>query len=171
MGENGAKNLSNEVNMLKGPIDKMAGELEAMRSKQDQTVSPDGIPVIDEQEFELIRSLKAKKKSYQTKFHTRKMVKNEVSYLKSLVKQSKLKLCSNFLEWYRKSYGNFMIESTENEATAEKEGEEDVLDDGEQFENLEKQRILEENPDSLAFFNARKTMMATMKRKKLRMKK
>eukprot|EP00469_Lotharella_globosa_P014891 CAMPEP_0167822014 /NCGR_PEP_ID=MMETSP0112_2-20121227/7198_1 /TAXON_ID=91324 /ORGANISM="Lotharella globosa, Strain CCCM811" /LENGTH=647 /DNA_ID=CAMNT_0007723209 /DNA_START=343 /DNA_END=2286 /DNA_ORIENTATION=+ len=163
------KELSNQVNKLKGEIDKMASELEEVRAGADtQAMSPDGIPVIDEHEFSIIRNLKAKKKSYQAAFHKRKMVKNEVSYMKSLVKQSKLKLCSQFLDWYRATYGEQQptINSQKKES-AQKAADDDVLDDGEKFDALERQRIMEEDPDSLAFFNARKTMMATMKRKKL----
>eukprot|EP00466_Bigelowiella_natans_P009991 jgi/Bigna1/64103/fgenesh1_kg.67_\ len=98
------------------------------------------------------------------------MVKNEVSYLKSLVKQSKLKLCSAFLEWYRAEYGD-PTKTRHSDAPGPQipdNGAEDVLDDAEQFDNLERQRIMEEDPDSLAFFNARKTMVATMKRKKIK---
>jgi len=102
------KALSNDVNKLKGEIDKMAEELASYKARQEKEipVSPEGLPVIEEEEFILIRNLKKKKKAYNSAFHTRKMVKNEVSYLKSLVKQAKLKLCSMFLEWYHSAYGS-----------------------------------------------------------------
>lgn len=169
------KTLSGEVNKLKGLIDKLSVELAELRSAQEiqpkPLAGPDDIPVIDEQEFSLIRSLKGKKKAYQGAFHKRKMLKNEVSYMKGLVKQSKLKLCSNFLEWYREKYSGSSGQAKVGGAVqemGEKGAEDDVLDDGEQFDKLEKQRIMEEDPDSLAFFNARKTMMATLKKKKAR---
>lgn len=159
------KSLSNEVNRTKDEIDKIAGELEAMRSASagGEEDSPDGTPVIDEAEFSLIRKLKSKKRSYQDLFHKRKMAKSESSYLKSLVKQSKLKLCQSFLEWFRSRYQAKAAGASSGELAAVAES--DALDDGEQFEKLERERIMEEDPDSLAFFNAKKTMMATLKRR------
>jgi len=39
----------------------------------------------------------------------------------------------------------------------------DVLDYGEQFDEMERTRVMEEDPDSLAFFKARKNMGNTLR--------
>jgi len=163
------KTLSNEVNRLKGEIDKLTAELTDMRratTAHGENKASNGPPVIDEGEYILIRKLKQKKRDYQESFHKRKMVKNEVSYLKSLVKQSKLKLCSTFLEWRKQANAT----SKPNAAGAPEINEPEILDDGEQFDALERQRVMDEDPDSIAFFNAKKTMTMSLKRKARRKK-
>ncbi len=42
----------------------------------------------------------------------------------------------------------------------------DVLDYGEEFERMEAMRVMEDDPDSLAFFRAQKSMRSTFRAKK-----
>eukprot|EP01006_Ploeotia_vitrea_P033383 TRINITY_DN65487_c10_g5_i2.p1 TRINITY_DN65487_c10_g5~~TRINITY_DN65487_c10_g5_i2.p1 ORF type:complete len:851 (+),score=535.62 TRINITY_DN65487_c10_g5_i2:178-2730(+) len=47
----------------------------------------------------------------------------------------------------------------------------DELDDGEQFDRMEMERVMQEDPDSVSFFNARKAVVQSIKRKKARQQK
>jgi len=69
--------------------------------------------------------------------------------------QAKSTLLDRFEEWHQANGGGNQVEDTDNDV------DEDELDYGEQFEELERERIRNADPDSVAFFNSRKLMAAT----------
>ncbi|KAJ1343955.1 hypothetical protein BSLG_001505 [Batrachochytrium salamandrivorans] len=64
--------------------------------------------------------------------------------------QSRQKLMSEFEQWYESIYGS---QNTDGGGT----GVEDVLDIGEKFDILQMERMSKEDPDSLPYYNARKS--------------
>ena len=113
----------------------------------------------------MIRDLKAKKKIYQDAFHSRKLIENEVTYMKSLVSQTQNRIANEFFTWYKTRY-NASSSIISNQNTDFKESVEDVLDDGEQFDKLERERIQNDDPESLSFYNARKNAFSKTANKK-----
>jgi len=149
------KLLSNKINELKRNIDKSIRNLEQKRA--DRLSSDNELQVIDEEEYSIIRDLNACKKEYQNDFHKHKLLKSEILYLKELVRQEKLKVCHEFLSWYRREYG------VVNTNIGINQGE--VLDDAEQFEIMQNERITMNDPNSLSFMKATKKIKDQGKKK------
>lgn len=155
------KDISVDVNRTKKEIDDINVQIRMIRAARENDHSQaqeDGVQVIDEEEYALIRKLKDLKKQYQSQFADRKTVSTEASYLKGLVEQSKMNLCNKFLEWYKNKYG---------EVGADGGGdgnEEDILDDGEKFDKMELEKLMQEDPDSVSFYNAKKATAAAKKK-------
>lgn len=57
---------------------------------------------------------------------------------------------------------SFLTRSSQNQFDGEATGPADQLDDQEAFDRLETQRVMDTDPDSLAFFHANKTKRALM---------
>ena len=64
-------------------------------------------------------------------------------------------LLTDFNEWYRESF-NETADVLAHRAPPEPKPQAEVMDDDEQFEQLQMQRVLEESPESLAFVRARR---------------
>jgi len=155
------KEVSIKVNKTKKTIDDFNQRIRMIRVQReaDQLSSTeDGVQVIDEEEYALIRQLKNAKRQYQVHFQERRVLSDEVGYLKGLIEQSKMNLCNKFLEWYKTKYGEATNEETQQN------GDEDVLDDGEKFDKMELEKIMAEDPDSVSFYNARKATTGAKKR-------
>jgi hypothetical protein len=80
------------------------------------------------------------------------MAKNEVEYLTKGVEASRVKLMNQFEEWYQRHYSS--MDDTKIKSPTSARG--DRLDDGEKFELLEEERVRREDPESFAFFRAKK---------------
>jgi len=177
------KVISEKVNAAKRTIDSLNEKIQmkrADRSRGETGENEDVVEIIDEEEYSLIRQVKEQKKVYQTQFHERKMIQSEVSYLKGLVEQAKRTLADSFLTHYNARYGQF-ISNDDDSANTGSGGDTQrtsgsgstndsasVLDDGEAFERLERQKVISEDPDSIAFFNARKAATSSKKASRTR---
>lgn len=139
------KNVSIEVNRLKKEIDELDATIQSKRKSRASGGAED-IEVIDEEEYALIKQLRDKKKDYNAQFNARKSLNAELANLKNFVEQSKMDLCNKFLEWYKATYH---IENGNGD-------EEEVLDDGEQFDKMERERVMTTDPDSISYYNAQK---------------
>lgn len=82
-------------------------------------------------------------------------MKDETTYLSQQVDQCRHKLMSGFEGYYNSRYGAAGPEVAIGPAVDE-DGE--VLDYGEQFERMEMERIVAEDPESLSFYNATKSV-------------
>jgi kinesin family member 6/9 len=152
------KQLSGTVNGIKVQIDQLSAQVQAKRDQRPPSAGSDNaVPIIDEEEYRLISDLKKEKLAYQSTFEERKIAVSEVTYMKNLVHQAKLELGNQFLQWYTEmTNGNNGASTT---ATADSTNTTEQLDDAEQHELLEVQRIEAEDPDALAFYRARKKSM------------
>ena len=131
-----AKSLSNEIEVKK-----------TKRSKQDEDED-----IIDEEEYQLWKQYKETTRKYRAAKATYKKSRSRVLSLKSDKTEAQRKLVDKFNLWFM-----------EKTAHLEKG---DVLDYGEEFERLESIRVMEDDPDSLAFFRAQKSMRSTFRSKK-----
>jgi len=131
-----AKSLSNEIEVKK-----------TKRGKQDQDEE-----IIDEEEYQLWKKYKETTRKYRASKAKYKDSRSRVVSLKSDKTEAQRSLIDKFNLWYM-------------EKTAHMD-KGDVLDYGEEFERLEATRVMEDDPDSLAFFRAQKSMRSTFRAKK-----
>jgi kinesin family protein 6/9 len=147
------RTISGVVNKIKKDIDKLRSACKqkekARINEAQRSNNQDDVDVIDEEEFALIKQLKDTKKVYKERMEERKALSEELVYLKGQSERAKMALCNKFLEWYKETY-------PETDKTQDEDDE--VLDDGEQFDKLELDRVMADNPDSVPYYNARKTM-------------
>jgi len=147
-----------ELNRLKSTIDTKNSELERAREQRQAEMSgvAEEEDIVDEEEFKLMMKLKQHKKEYKAKHAQYKKDLSDKKKLQTQVQAAKVELVQKFDEWYSQS------RPTTSAVQAGPEDEEgDAMDDGELFEQLELNRVSEEDPDSLAFFQAQKKMNNT----------
>ena len=94
-----------------------------------------------------------------------KQVKAALTLSKEKALQAKAVLLDRFEEWYTANSGRVVDDGTGGDEEDEEEEEGD-LDYGEKFEAMERERVRNSDPDSVAFFNSRKLMTKTMRAKK-----
>jgi len=145
------RQLSSEVNKIKKDIDKLNANLKQKKRTRETEASRGNtdVDVIDEEEFALLKQVKDTKQIYKDRMSERRGLSEELVFLKGQCERSKMDLCNKFLEWYKSTYP---------ETDQTRDDDDEVLDDGEQFDRLELDRVVAENPDSVAYYNARKTM-------------
>lgn len=145
------------INQLKKEIDAYKVTLE---EKRNQVVEADGEPIVDEEEFAVVRTIKEKKAAYRESFEELKVLKSEVEYLTKLSEQSRAKLVMEYDSWYKSVYEDgddigkvvTMLGQSGMDVTADGE----VMDDAEKFDRMEVERVITEDPESLAYHNAAK---------------
>jgi kinesin family protein 6/9 len=150
------KKVSQDVNRCNKAIRDQTEQIAQKRSGYSASNEGD---VIDEEEYSLLQTLKATKRNYAQQFNARKAVATEVSLLKNKAEVAKIGLCNAFLTWYSGLYGDTI------QAPISGEQGDDQLDDGEQFEILERQRVMESDPNSIAFYNAKKALQVQKKKR------
>jgi len=130
------------------------------------------VRIIDEEEYALLRELKALKEKHTEKAAARKSIQDEVNYLSQLMQRAKHNLAKAFMEYYNSRYGSagnslnstgkFSITAALGSDTAVP-GAADRLDQAEMFEKLERERLLEEDPDAIHFYNAQRNVFGVSK--------
>jgi hypothetical protein len=148
------------VNRCNKLIYRQSEEIDAKRSGYSASIVSEG-DVIDEEEYAMMKELKATKLDYAQQFNARKVVAMEVSLLKNKTEAAKIELCNAFLTWYNGLYGG-MEQAPTTAAPSDEQ-----LDDGEQFDILERQRVIDSDPNSIAYYNARKALQVQKKKKNL----
>ena len=104
---------------------------------------------MDEQEYNMLNSIKSLGQHYKEQYDQLKSVRTEIDYCSHVVDQCRQKFMSEFEQWYESIYGGPIVENMN-------EGPEDVLDIGEKFDRLQLERMSQEDPDSLPYYNAKK---------------
>lgn len=145
------KRLSNQINELKETIDEIKESLQIKkqtRTVNDQERMQAGFEddIVDEEEFLLMKKEREIKRQYRQLYDEFKDVKRSMELEMEKVDQQTEMLLEEFETWFRKGGKNQDMDG------------EDKLDDGEQFDKLEMDRIIAEDPASLAFFQAQKKM-------------
>uniref|UniRef100_V9KPI7 Kinesin-like protein KIF9 n=1 Tax=Callorhinchus milii TaxID=7868 RepID=V9KPI7_CALMI len=166
--------LTNRINNIKEDIDVTKQSLHSKKGErmlQGEYVSEEGEPVIDEEELNLILQLKTLKQQYRQEWEVLKDLRVEVHYCQRLVEQCRHRLLLEFETWYNEMYllppdlrfsplpeaiRPGMIPASRIASLNE--------DDKERFQRVQ-QEILRENPDSVAFYNARMRMQQRHKLK------
>jgi len=164
--------LAKEVNSIKVSIDGTRRRLEDLRTRREEdgpVLNDDGDIIISEDEFMEIQRLKDLKVSYRTKYEELGNVKSEVTFCQGLVDQCRLRLITEFDNWYSESF----LAATDEAVTSLMTGHGTrpgvtvpitslaMEDEQEKFERLQLELMMN-NPESAAFFNAQ---MRTNRRK------
>jgi len=154
------------VNNLKAKIDAIRTKIEDKeRWRQDygELVTEDGEPVIDEEEFALIKELKDLKSKYRSGFEEVKAIKSEVQYCQKLVDQCRERLITEFDVWYADCYlfpavgYPHTIRGGEgaSDANISYSNYQDFDDKREKFEQSQQAFLLNNYPDSASFYKAK----------------
>jgi hypothetical protein len=99
--------LAHRINDTKAQIDYTKSEVERKRAERAQMgefVSDLGEPIIDEEEFGLIKHLQDLKGSYREDFDNWRELKAEIVYCQNLVEQCRQRLIQEFEVWYNEVY-------------------------------------------------------------------
>ena len=152
--------LAASVNEAKRSIDAIKEQLEAKKVERQAATSgsPEEAEIIDEEEYAFIQDLRSAKKSYKASHEAMLAAADTVAAAASSVDEARMELLTMFNEWYA------TVHNEEPEPLVPKFDEPppptaDVMDNDEQFEQLQMARVMAEEPESLAFVRARKTMI------------
>ena len=119
--------------------------------------------------------MKDLKAQYRSSFEQLQAAKNEVDYLTRSINTSREKLLMEFETWFQTSFehpnqanGNGLANNNtaplaKEEAQDSAEVVEDVLDYQEKFDRMAAEKILQEDPESAYFYNARKNVFNVRK--------
>lgn len=160
-----AKHLTEQINQTKRDIDDTKAQLETAHQSKEylKEKTSEGEIIMDENEFDLLRSLKTSKNIYRENYEQLQKVRADIVYCEDLVKQCRRKLLAEFEQWYSESFptkdqkegaanNNTTAESAKNSPT--KNTFQRFEDDGEKFDKIQKQALMKD-PESIAFYNAR----------------
>ncbi|XP_059182593.1 kinesin-like protein KIF9 isoform X2 [Centropristis striata] len=144
------RQLTEEVNAVKREIDCTTAAIQQhmdMRGGQGQYFVMDGESMLQEQDATTLIRLRKLKALYRQRYEVLRDIKAEVNYCQHLVDQCRVRLFSEFENWYKKSF-----QSTE---------EQDIMDttheQGEDNQSVEQlpYELLPEGCSSESFYNAR----------------
>ncbi|ETP40765.1 hypothetical protein F442_11958 [Phytophthora nicotianae P10297] len=175
------KQVTRRVNAAKAQIDSVRAQLESKRNQRGSTDASnrkstakqvqDRDEVVDEEEFILMTAEREAKRDYRSLFGDLKDAKAELEFSLRSVELLRRRLVREFEDWYdEEGHAHALNKSSgANDAFARPAfSKDDILDDGEKFDQMEIDRIRAQDPDSLAFFQAQKKMRqqsATAQRK------
>lgn len=154
-----AKRLSCIINETKKKIDEAKHQLNLINESKDyeQETTFTGEPILDEDEYELLCKLSSFKKTYRENYELLQHVSSDIAYCENLVKQCRKKLLLDFDTWYTASF-RVKEQADVGDSASVKSGTKVVFhpkeDDSEKFDKIQKQ-LLMNNPESVAFYNAR----------------
>lgn len=152
-----SKGLTAGINEAKFDIDRLQGEIASRKTSRIELLTKSGLrsketeEIVDEEEFRLMKELREAKRSYKNGYERLQKVKGSIQEAQMRVARVKDDLASGFL-----------MRSQEATFDGEAAGPSDQLDDQEAFDRLETQRVMDTDPDSLAFFHANKTKRALL---------
>ena len=159
-------------------------KLDRLNNPNYQSQVDEGGEVIEEDEYEAYQEMKAAKTQHRAAVEECRRLRQQLVRLGKVVETSRTKFLQAFQHWYETMYGEktdkgkknrLRVDSTEADTVGRRDvshrgqaalGEDDVLDDGEQFDRLEMARVVGEDVDSLPFFRARKYVERTAGRRK-----
>ena len=128
--------------------------------EHQQKKSSTGEIIIDEEEFELLRTMKLLKNEYRERYEQLQRLRADITYCEELVKQSRCRLLADFDHWYTESFPSKDKDTNSN--IGDGTGGADLgvgvfpqyEDNREKFEKIQKQALMK-YPESMAFYNAR----------------
>lgn len=181
------KELAIMINEAKSAIDRLGQEIDARKasrvemSRKALSGQKGAADVVDEEEFKLTNELKEAKRAYKSCFEQMQQAKSAVTEAQAKANSLKGALSSGFAKWSsaggqgrslngrvgNTGYGSVAFSppkpkpaSNDTEFGGAGGGFGDQLDDQEAFDKLEIERVLANDPESLAFFHAQKTRRA-----------
>lgn len=171
------RELTMNVNEAKADIDVCQRDIEARKQSRIEMLKRSGLKasqtedIVDEDEFRLMKDLREAKRTYKNGFEQMQRLKTQMAAVQVQVENCKADLNQRFSTWCAQSMESAAgFDATSSSERAGASGFDlggggdagDQLDDQEAFDRLELQRVLSNDPDSLAFFNAQKTRRANI---------
>lgn len=160
------RNLTMDVNEAKLEIDHYNSDLETKKNSRIQMANKRINPkdeVVDEDEMKIARALKESKQKYRNTFEQMQKQQNLLNSLVSEMESLKSNMMTAWNDWLGEGTMNRPASpSYSYSEEPEEPNEMDELDDQEAFDKLETERVLANDPDSLAFFMAQKTRKANL---------
>jgi kinesin family protein 6/9 len=144
------------VNSAKADIDALAKKVEAMKASDAEAEAEKGgapaeaASVVSAETYEAMARLKESKASYRRAFDDVKALREAIEPLALRANGTRAKLVASFQEWYEKGGGADLM--------VERDAEEEDMDYGEKFDQLELRRVLARDPEGGAFFAAKKEL-------------
>lgn len=142
------KALQGVVNESKYTIDQLTSTLE---SKKQTSAKSKTKGIVDEEEFRIAKQLKETKQTYRNNFEQMQKLQQSSESLQNEISDFRDRLLTGYEKW-----------SKGGGSPARQMEDPDALDDAEAFERLENERVMANDPDSMAFFTAQKTMRANL---------
>ena len=112
--------------------------------------------VVDEEQYKLASSLKAAKRGYRDVYRRIREAQLGMQSRSRDVVEAKMELFRRFNEWFAQARADETL--TLRAAGLGGADEEELLDASEQFDRVEMQRIILEDPDSVSFHTAKKSL-------------
>jgi len=156
----GMQGIRRSLQSMQGGIDEMNSKVQAIRSEQKAAEGKlhgnDEERIIDEEEYVLLRSVKDMKKQFKEQRSEFESLRTEKENLTSKRDEKHACLLRSFQSWF--------LEEKRKQEEHRAGCDEEILDDCEQFDQLELARVKASDPDSLAFFKATKAQRGRAKR-------
>jgi hypothetical protein len=154
-----AKEVSAKVNAAKGEIDALETQIEEKKSARLAAKSPgereEMEDVVDEEEFLLMKSEREAKRAYRSAYEALRETRSEIEAAAARADQAKAALIADFDKWH----ADVLADELSPRAPAD-DDDDDKLDDQEQFDKMEIDRVVSQDPDAVAYFQAQKTRRA-----------
>jgi len=158
--------LAAAVNEAKRQIDELKARLEAKKAERQAVAAASGeeVDIIDEEEYALLQQVKAARRAYKEAHEELLSCNAALEACSEEADTARQELLKSFDEWYDQSFtpGPPAEAEEEEEAAA---GGGDAMDDDEQFEQLRMTRVMQEEPESLAFVRARHSVRKGAKKR------
>jgi len=150
--------LAVQVNQAKRQIDIIKVQLDRKKTEREAVAqtSEDEADIIDEEEYAFIQQCKAAKKTYKEFHETLVMCNAALDACSSEVDSARQNLLKSFDDWFVRSFT--MVPDEIVTQVAGSTISRDAMDDDEQFEQMQMDRVMAEKPESLAFVRARKSV-------------
>lgn len=162
--KNKSKAMAKAVNEAKYIIDQLVQDIEVRKESRIEMArnrKPNGAikygakdEVVDEEEFRLAKELKEAKTTYKSCFEQMQKWKAAATETQMKVNLLKNELANRFQQWSESA--SFSPGKNNSSNLFDATMQDDQLDDQEAFDKLEIERVLQNDPESLAFFHAQK---------------
>jgi len=139
-------------------IGQLQSQLDA-KAKMRQTLTRPGVEdadVIDEEEYRLMKETRDAKRRFRESKKQQQETRQSIAEKKQELKRMRKDLLDDF--------------ETRYSDEADEDLDTDMLDYGEQFDQLEASKVMEEDPESLAFFKAQKMMRTSARTQRNQLK-
>jgi kinesin family protein 6/9 len=164
------RNLTMDVNASKIDIDRLNQDVDQRKhvriAQAKQSKYSAGDDVVDGEEMRLVKELKDAKQRYRNNFEQLSNKQKELQAVQHDVEQFKSQLVSCWQEWLQNNDGGVRKTLDFSSGTYHMDDMQqnniDEMDDQEAFDKLEAERVMSNDPDSLAFFSAQKTRRANL---------
>jgi len=142
------KDTMKTVNTKKKEIDEAREKMDRKKAEMGELIDTDAV---DEEYYAIHSNLQNLKQAYRDAFESHKMVKVQVLQIEHNIEMTKKKLIEDFEKYYNEKYKHLTLAAPIDDNRV---GE--AYDSQEQFDLLEAERLEQQHPDAVAFYQAKK---------------